>query len=196
MALSAAAKKALGQLRNRSASAGTFRRAVAVLVPALTRELKTLFKARSIDEEHLIGICILRSGAVFMDAFAQAFPRARIGMVGLRRDERTAKASWYYEHIPVITKKDTVVILDPMLATGGSAWEVLALLKKRGVSPARTFFLGVIAAPEGIAHVKSLLPPKHIVVASIDEKLDAKKFIVPGLGDFGDRFLGYSEKAK
>ncbi len=163
-------------------------------MPLIVGEMKKLLAERKVKGENVVGIFVLRSGVAFLEPFARMFPQGRIAFVGLKRDEKTAKAAWYYEHIPTIHKHDTVIIFDPMLATGGSAWETLKLIKKNGATPACTFFAGVIAAPEGIDRVNPLLPRKNIVMAAVDDGLDSRKFIVPGLGDFGDRFVGYEKE--
>ncbi len=182
---------ALRILRNRKNGTPVFRRAARQICLLLTRRIKRrLIKdKRSLDDVH--AVFILRSALAFLDAMLHTFPKAPIAVLGLKRDERTAKAHWYYENIPAsLTKRSTVVIFDPMLATGGSAEETLKRLKSRGVDMRKTYFVCVIAAPEGIDRIAKLMPRDNILAGVVDEGLDAKKFIVPGLGDFGDRYFG------
>lgn len=135
---------------------------------------------------------ILRAGLAFLDTAIERFPSALIASAGLRRDEETAEAHWYYQNFPPLSKNHTAVILDPMLATGGSAIAVVQELRRCGVLPYHIHFTGLLGAPEGIAALSAILPRENILLATIDEGLDAKKFIVPGLGDFGDRYFGYT----
>lgn len=178
-------------LRDRSTPTAEFRGAAHALAGIAMRELQKQLRASSIDASSIVIVIILRSAMTMLDAALRAFPSAPIAVVGLKRDEKTAVARWYYENFPLITLSQTVVILDPMLATGGSAEEAVLRLKDRGADPRKIRFVGIIAAPEGIARLVKHIPEGNIIVAAVDEKLDAKKFIVPGLGDFGDRYFGY-----
>jgi len=135
-------------------------------------------------------IPILRSGLILLPAFQSYFPDASIGIVGLRRDEKTAEAQWYYENVPMINKNTPVIVLDPMIATGGTAVEALTMLEKKGVKQECITFVAVICSPEGIDLVRKKFPKVTLVVAVTDEKLNNAKFILPGLGDFGDRYFG------
>lgn len=126
-----------------------------------------------------------------LNAAIHTFPSAPVAVAGLKRDEETAVAHWYYENFPPVTKRHTIVILDPMLATGGSAEEVVLNLQNRGADPNKIFFVGIIAAPEGVVRLSKHIPKQNILLAAVDAGLDAKKYIVPGLGDFGDRYFGY-----
>jgi uracil phosphoribosyltransferase len=130
-----------------------------------------------------------------LEPVLQKFPKAPVGVLGMKRGESTFRPSWYYENIPPLSGQSIVVILDPMLATGGSAETAVSHLLEHGAKSKNVYFLGIIGAPEGFARLAHFIPRKNIILASIDKGLDTKKYIVPGLGDFGDRYFGYSGKA-
>jgi uracil phosphoribosyltransferase len=138
----------------------------------------------------IILVPILRSGLALLHPFMNYYTNARVGFVGMRRDEKTAVASLYYKNLPSFTSDDDVIVLDPMIATGGSAIATLEILLSSGIAEEKIIFVGIVAAPEGLAALKSAYPKLRLVVAQIDEKLNAHKFILPGLGDFGDRYFG------
>jgi uracil phosphoribosyltransferase len=136
----------------------------------------------------VVVVPVLRAGLGMLDAVLELVPGARVGHIGLQRDEMTAVASRYYAKLPPRLAESHVLMIDPMLATGGSAVEALDLLKEAGAR--RIQILCIVAAPEGIAHVEHHHPDVDIYTPVIDECLNARKFIVPGLGDFGDRLYG------
>ncbi len=123
-----------------------------------------------------------------MTGIIRAIPNVKIGHVGMYRDEETFKPNVYFFKVPKDIEKREVLIIDPMLATGGSGIDAIELLKEKGVK--RIKFLCIIAAPEGIKAMQEKFPDVDIFVASIDEKLNEKAYIVPGLGDAGDRIFG------
>ncbi|MFN4174063.1 MAG: uracil phosphoribosyltransferase, partial [Parachlamydiaceae bacterium] len=127
-------------------------------------------------------------GLAMLYPFLRVFDRAKVGFFGMRRDETTHEAKLYYENLPEIKKGEDVIVLDPMLATGGSAFRALSILTARGVDSSNLYYVGMVAAPEGLEKIKEF--PITTVIASIDERLNENKFIVPGLGDFGDRYFG------
>ncbi len=133
---------------------------------------------------------ILRSGIALLPAFQSYFPGAAIGIVGLQRDETTAQASMYYENIPPLKPDDQIIILDPMLATGGTAVETVKLLIEKGAQQKNIIFVAIVSAPEGLENLQSHFPKVKVLIAVEDEKLNSDKFILPGLGDFGDRYFG------
>lgn len=182
-------------LRDRASSTPAFRKAARALCAALVKELSARLRKRGIAGEDIVLAFVLRSAMAFLDPSLRAFPHACVAVAGLRRDEKTALASWYYENVPPVGDGRTVVIFDPMLATGGSAAETVHMLVRRGADPERIHFVGVLAAPEGVARLAELIPRRNILVARTDKGLDARKFIVPGLGDFGDRYLGTHAEA-
>lgn len=143
----------------------------------------------TIDRDVMV-VPVLRSGLALLPAFTEVIPDIAVGIVGLKRDEATAKAYWYYKYFPMRLPK-RVVILDPMLATGGSALETVGMLRKLGFRMDNIYFTGVVAAQDGYnALVEAGMPTDHITVVWIDPELNDKKYIVPGLGDYGDRYFG------
>ncbi len=130
---------------------------------------------------------ILRAGLGMVDPVLHLLPTAEVWHLGLYRDEETAQPVEYYSKLPPRNPVDVALVLDPMLATGGSASAALETLQTWGVR--RTKVLSIIAAPEGIKAVQSRFPETQIFVCAIDQKLNEKKFIVPGLGDAGDRIF-------
>jgi len=135
-------------------------------------------------------IPILRSGITMVEPFLDYFTDAKIGVVGLKRDEKTAQAHLYYNNIPLIDKNTKIIILDPMIATGGTGIETLKILKEKGIQEKDIIFASIICSKDGIQKVQSQFPNITIITAAVDETLNQKKFIVPGLGDFGDRYFG------
>ena len=123
-----------------------------------------------------------------LDGLINAIPNAKIGHVGLYRDETTHKPVKYYYKMPQDIANREVIVLDPMLATGGSACDTISMLKEDGVKKIK--FLSIISAPEGIKKIEELHPDVKIFTACIDEKLNENAYIVPGLGDAGDRIFG------
>jgi uracil phosphoribosyltransferase len=136
----------------------------------------------------VVVVPVLRAGLAMLPALLQLVPEARVGFIGLRRDEQTAVCAQYFERLPSDIESSHVVVIDPMLATGGSAVAALDLLTDAG---ARTVTLVcIVAAPEGIETVARAHPHVSIFTPVVDRELNARKFIVPGLGDFGDRLYG------
>ncbi|MBS5926474.1 MAG: uracil phosphoribosyltransferase [Clostridium sp.] len=131
---------------------------------------------------------ILRAGLGMVDGMLSLIPAAKVGHIGLYRDEETLKPVEYFCKLPQDIAEREVIVVDPMLATGGSAADALTLLKQRGAKNLRLACL--ISSPEGIKAVQEAHPDVDIYVASIDEKLNEKGYIVPGLGDAGDRLFG------
>jgi len=142
---------------------------------------------RRVDADVVV-VPVLRAGLGMVDAVLEILPGARVGHIGLQRDEQTAIASQYYAKFPGNLADSVVLLIDPMLATGGSAVAALDLLTQAGARTLR--LLCIVSAPEGIALVESRYPDAHIYTPVIDKGLDVHKFIVPGLGDFGDRLYG------
>jgi uracil phosphoribosyltransferase len=143
--------------------------------------------ARRIDVD-LVVVPVLRAGLGMLDAVLELVPDARVGHIGLQRDELTAIASKYYTKFPPEMAGSHVLIIDPMLATGGSAVAALHLLQDAGARD--ILMICIVAAPEGVALVEREFPGVHIYTPVVDERLNDHKFIVPGLGDFGDRLYG------
>ncbi|MCX7983645.1 MAG: uracil phosphoribosyltransferase [Bacteroidetes bacterium] len=148
-----------------------------------------LAKANGVKlKEDVILIPILRAGLGLVNGFIELVPESRVGHIGMFRDERTLQPVEYYFKVPPVLKTARVLVLDPMLATGGSAVMAVSLLKKHG---ARTIvFVSLIAAPEGIRALQDSCPSVSIYTCAIDKKLNSIGYIVPGLGDAGDRIFG------
>ena len=145
-------------------------------------------KARRLSGKKLALVAILRAGLVMVEGILSMVPTARVGHIGLYRDPATLKPVRYYTKLPNdIAERDTF-LLDPMLATGGSAVAAIDLLKEQGASAIR--LLCIIGAPEGIEAVQSAHPDVSIILAARDERLNDHGYIVPGLGDAGDRIYG------
>ena len=144
-------------------------------------------QARRITHDVVV-VPVLRAGLGMLDAILELIPTARVGHIGLQRDELTAVASQYYSKLPADLSSSFVLMIDPMLATGGSAVAALDLLRHAGAHDVR--MICIVAAPEGIALVEQHHPDVRIFTPVVDEGLNSHKFIVPGLGDFGDRLYG------
>ena len=136
----------------------------------------------------VVVVPVLRAGLGMLDAVLELVPGARVGHLGLQRDERTAVASKYYSKLPAHLRDSYVLMVDPMLATGGSAVAGLDLLLAAGASNIR--IVCIVSAPEGIAVLHDAHPEIEIFTPAVDRELNAHKFILPGLGDFGDRLYG------
>ncbi len=137
--------------------------------------------------QNLVAVPVLRAGLGMLEAVTELFPEVTVGYVGLERDHATFEPSLYYSKLPPLGGR-AVLLLDPMLATGGSAAAACGALEAAGAGSIT--LLSVVAAPEGVAHLQALHPAIDIVTASIDEGLNDQAYIVPGLGDFGDRLFG------
>lgn len=136
----------------------------------------------------VVVVPVLRAGLGMLDAILELVPGARVGHIGLQRDEETAVASRYYSKLPPHLEASHVLIIDPMLATGGSAVAALDVLKAAGAH--RIQMICIVAAPEGIDLVERHHPDVEIYAPVVDRGLNDRKFILPGLGDFGDRLYG------
>jgi uracil phosphoribosyltransferase len=187
-------------LRDETTQPATFRTLTRKLATLLaleaTRELRTtpVTVRTPLEEtdgaalaEEMVIVPILRAGLGMLDAIVDLFPEVSIGYIGLERDEATAIANSYYRKLPPMQGR-TALLIDPMLATGGSAHRAVADLYAQGA--ARVLLLCIVAAPEGVARLESDFPNLQIFTAALDRGLDDRKYILPGLGDFGDRLYG------
>jgi uracil phosphoribosyltransferase len=195
------AHDALARLRNADSDPAVFRREArrisTLLVAEALRRVPSIggivttplgpAPARVVDAD-IVFVPVLRAGLGMLDAALDLVPSARVGHIGLQRDEATALASQYYSRLPPSVAGSYVVLLDPMLATGGSATAAVSLIKRAGA--AVICMVCVVAAPEGIAVLASDHPDVDVYTPVVDRELNARKFIVPGLGDFGDRLFG------
>lgn len=160
-------------------------------LPMTTKRIDTPMQpmdAPTLDGKKLALISILRAGNGLMDGVLELIPSARVGFVGLYRDEETLQPVEYYFKVPEAMDDRLVIAVDPMLATGNSSVAAIDMLKKAGATNIR--FLCLLAAPEGVARMKEAHPDVPIVTAAVDEKLNEQGYIIPGLGDAGDRMFG------
>ncbi|MES2213041.1 MAG: uracil phosphoribosyltransferase [Pseudomonadota bacterium] len=141
-----------------------------------------------LSEKQPMILPILRAGLGMVDGVATLLPSAKVGHIGLYRDEETRKPKQYYFKVPSDAAERRCFICDPMLATGGSAIQAVHMLKERGLK--NIIFLCVLAAPEGVANFTAAHPDVPIFTASLDERLNEHAYIIPGLGDAGDRLFG------
>lgn len=140
--------------------------------------------------KRVVIIPILRSGITMLEPFLSVFTHALVGVVGLRRNEATAQAYWYYHNIPPLHHDDQIIIIDPMIATGGTGYETLTMLEKLEANLSDAIYVSIISSPEGLSRLNQHFPTVTIITAACDSHLNDKKFIVPGLGDYGDRYFG------
>lgn len=160
-------------------------------LPLTDYEIQTPIRkmtAKKVSGRKLAIVPILRAGLGMVDGLLTLVPVAKVGHIGLYRDEQTHLPVVYYCKLPEDINQRLVIITDPMLATGGSSCDAIAMLKEIGCNNIRLMCL--VAAPEGIAKVQKEHPDVDIYVASVDEKLNENAYIVPGLGDAGDRIFG------
>jgi uracil phosphoribosyltransferase len=143
---------------------------------------------RRIRGKKLVVVPILRAGLGMVDGIIRLVPGARVGHVGLYRDEETLEPVTYYLKVPGAAATREFIVVDPMLATGGSAAAAVSLLRERGATSVR--FMCLVAAPEGVRTLSRAHPDVHIYAAALDRELDHRGYILPGLGDAGDRLFG------
>ncbi|MBE6473235.1 MAG: uracil phosphoribosyltransferase [Coriobacteriaceae bacterium] len=139
-------------------------------------------------DDHFTIVPILRAGIGMVDGLLELMPTAHVGHIGLYRDEETHKPIEYYFKMPDGIEESTIIVVDPMLATGNSAADAIDMLKRRGCKNIR--LMNLVAAPEGVKTMQQRHPDVDIYVAAVDEKLNRQAYIVPGLGDAGDRIFG------
>jgi uracil phosphoribosyltransferase len=188
-------------LRDRTTPPETFRRLTRKLTTLLVFEASRDLPAREVEVAtpletargirlgaEIVLVPVLRAGMGMLEPMLEIFPEASVGYVGLERDEATAVAHRYYCKLPPGLGERYVFLLDPMLATGGSALAAIEMLKDQGARRIR--LLCIVAAPEGISLLSERSPDVDIYTAAVDRQLNANKYILPGLGDFGDRLYG------
>lgn len=188
-------------LRNKNTTQELFRNSVKRISYILAMEISRYFELNEIEVEtplektagyelshSIVLVPILRAGLGMMDAFLEIMPKARVGHIGLQRDEETLQPVDYYYKTPKQLDKAKVILLDPMLATGGSSSAAISYLKKSGAK--EIYFASLISAPEGMKKVTEDHPDVKIFTAAFDRELNEKGYIVPGLGDAGDRTFG------
>lgn len=188
-------------LRDAKTTSETFRAALQRVSNILAVEISKNFTLSKLEIEtplektvgakltdDIILVPVLRAGLGMVNGFLQIIPEAKVGHIGLQRDEETLKPIEYYYKVPKKLETAEVIMLDPMLATGGSASEALKYLKNRGAT--KLVFACLVAAPEGIKKIESDHPEIKIFAAALDRQLNSKGYILPGLGDAGDRTFG------
>ena len=189
-------------LRNKNTGTKEFKELVSELAMLLcyeaTRDLPTeeveietpiaVARTRVLAGRKLALVPILRAGLGMVDGMLSLLPAAKVGHIGMYRDETTLQPVEYYCKLPSDIHERDVLVLDPMLATGGSAADAITQIKKRGAKSIK--FIGIIAAPEGLERLHREHPDVDIYVAALDEKLNENGYIIPGLGDAGDRIFG------
>lgn len=141
-------------------------------------------------EGRICAVSIVRAGESMETAMREVCKKIRIGKILIQRDEETAEPIMYYSKLPPDISKRYVLLIDPMLATGGSACKAIDVLKKHGVGEEKIIFITLISCPEGIQKVCGSFPAVKVVTGFVDKGLNSKAFILPGLGDFGDRYFG------
>ena len=156
-----------------------------VEVPVQTPLAKTV--GRKVAEE-IVLVPILRAGMGMLDAMLRVLPYAKVGVLGMQRNAETAEPMPYYAKVPPAKGNELAIAIDPMFATGGSAVDAVSQLKKLGYR--KIIFLNLVSAPEGIAKFESMHPDVPVYTAARDERLNSHFYIVPGLGDAGDRIFG------
>ncbi|HJB78817.1 MAG TPA: uracil phosphoribosyltransferase [Candidatus Nosocomiicoccus stercorigallinarum] len=192
----------LGYIRDKNTSTKEFRELVDEVGMLMAYEITRELSLEDVEVETPIGptiakrlsgkkIClvpILRAGLGMTEGIHKLIPSARVGHIGLYRDPETLEAVEYYAKFPSDIEERDILVIDPMLATGASAIEAISAIKKRGATKIR--FICLIAAPEGVKALEEAHPDVDIYIGALDEKLDENSYIIPGLGDAGDRLFG------
>ena len=191
----------LTRLRDKRTQSQEFRRLLGEIAALMLYEATRDFAVRSVSvqtplssaqgfrlEREVALVPVLRAGLGMLDSILQLIPHARVGFIGLRREETTLRAQFYHKSLPKNLGRFEVILIDPMLATGGSAVAALDLLAEQGAKHIR--LVNLVAAPEGIRRVQRNHPRVPIFTAAIDRRLDERGYILPGLGDAGDRLFG------
>ncbi len=191
----------LTRLRDANTGPQEFRRVLAEVASLMVYEATRSFSVRPVRiqtplapakgyqlEREVVLVPVLRAGLGMLDAILQLVPHARVGFIGLKREETTLRATFYHKSLPPDLSKFEVILIDPMLATGGSAVAAMELLSELDVR--RVCMVNLVAAPEGIRWVRKFYPKLPIYTAAVDRKLNRKGYILPGLGDAGDRLFG------
>jgi uracil phosphoribosyltransferase len=191
----------LTRMRDKRTRPQEFRRILAEIATLMVHEATRSFAVRPVTvqtplaparghqlEREVVLVPVLRAGLGMLDSILQLIPNARVGFIGLKREETTLRAQFYHQSLPKNLSNFEVILIDPMLATGGSAVAALDLLREQGAKHMR--LVNLVAAPEGIRTVRRDYPKLPIFTAAIDRKLNERGYIVPGLGDAGDRLFG------
>ena len=191
----------LARLRDKRTQSQEFRRLLEEIAALMLYEATRDFAVRPVSvqtplatargfrlEREVALVPVLRAGLGMLDSILQLIPHARVGFIGLKREETTLRAQFYHKSFPKNLGRFEVILIDPMLATGGSAVAALDLLAEQGAKHIR--LVNLVAAPEGIRRVRLHYPHLPIFTAAVDKRLNDKGYILPGLGDAGDRLFG------
>ena len=191
----------LSQLRDKRTQPQEFRRLLGEISALMIYEATRTFAVKKVIVQTPLAPCaglqlerevalvpVLRAGLGMLDAILELIPHARVGFIGLKREETTLRAMFYHKSLPKNLERFEVLLIDPMLATGGSTVAAIDLLKEQGAKHIRV--VNLVAAPEGIRTVQKSHPRVPIFVGSVDKKLNERGYIIPGLGDAGDRLFG------
>ncbi len=191
----------LTRLREKQTGPEEFRRILSKVATLMVYEATREFDVRPLSfktplatargtrlKRDVVLVPVLRAGLGMLDAILQLIPHARVGFIGLKREETTLRATTYHKSLPRDLSRFEVILIDPMLATGGSAVAAMDFLTELGAKRVR--LVNLVAAPEGIRHLRAHYPQLPIFTAAVDRGLNKKGFIVPGLGDAGDRLFG------
>jgi uracil phosphoribosyltransferase len=191
----------LSRLRDKRTQPQEFRRVLGEIAALMLYEATRSFATRRVSVQTPLESCaglhlqrevvlvpVLRAGLGMMDSILQLIPGARVGFIGLKREETTLRAMFYHKSLPKNLGRFEIILIDPMLATGGSSVAALDLLTALGGKHIR--MVNLVAAPEGIRRVRATYPKLPIFTAAVDRKLNEKGYILPGLGDAGDRLFG------
>ncbi|HEV2694437.1 MAG TPA: uracil phosphoribosyltransferase [Verrucomicrobiae bacterium] len=191
----------LARLRDKRTGSQEFRRLLGEIAALMTYEATRTFAVKKVTVQTPLAPCpglqlerevalvpVLRAGLGMLDAILELIPHARVGFIGLKREETTLRAMFYHKSLPKNLERFEVLLIDPMLATGGSTVAAIDLLQEQGAKHIRV--VNLVAAPEGIRTVRKSHPTIPIYVASVDKRLNERGYILPGLGDAGDRLFG------
>ena len=192
------------QLRDINSTQEQFRNAANKLAESLVHKVIECLPTISVEIDSPVARClgeildgsiefvsVMRSGDALLYTFSQHFPYAAVNKVLVQRDEETAEPHFKYKKFsPTLTEANTVIITEPMIATGGSLTMTIDLLKSCGIAEKNIIVASILAAPEGLARLNTQYPELRVVVTMIDDHLNEKCYISPGIGDFGDRYFG------
>jgi uracil phosphoribosyltransferase len=191
----------LARLRDKRTRSQEFRRLLGEIAALMLYEATRSFATRRISvqtplaiapgqqlQREVVLVPVLRAGLGMLDSILQLIPSARVGFIGLKREETTLRAMFYHKSLPAHLGRFEIILIDPMLATGGSAVAAMDLISELGGKHVR--LVSLVSAPEGIRRVRRSYPKLPIFTAAVDRKLNEKGYIMPGLGDAGDRLFG------
>ncbi len=193
----------LTRLRDEKTQSQEFRRVLSEVAALMIYEATRSFATETLPvktplakttgqrlKREVVLVPVLRAGLGMLDSILQLIPKARVGFIGLKRQEETLAAQFYHKSLPDDLRECEVILIDPMLATGGSTVAAVQLLREHNAQIKQVRLVNLVAAPEGVRHVRKHFPGLKIFTAAIDAGLNQRGFILPGLGDAGDRLFG------